>query len=163
MVLGAVSAASYFGLSAWWAPARERTAVADTRPGASTSTTGRPAPVPSTPTTTSTTTTTAVPGIAPVVDHDGRRYAIGRPGDVVLVGPWRCDGRALPAVLHPADGTVHVFAEWAPAGGSVLATAVATVPGADGLRALDVSTGCARLLVTGSGRDLTTLTEEDLR
>ncbi len=165
LVLGAVSAAGYFGLSAWWAPARERTAVADTRPtpGAPTTTTGRPTPVPSTRPTTTTTTTTALLEVAPVVEHDGRRYAIGAPGDVVLVGPWRCDGRPLPAVVHPADGTVHVFGEWAPSGGSVRATAVATVPGADGLRAVGVSADCADLLVTGSGRDLTTLTAEDLR
>ncbi len=158
VVLVAVSAASYFGLSAWWAPGRERVAVATPTSTATTA---------ATPTNTSTalppSTTPGGPEAAPVVDHDGRRYAVGAPGDVVVVGPWLCDGVDLPAVLHPADGTVHLFRRWAPAGGTVEATTVATVPGADGLVGAELQTGCAQLIVTGSGRDLTILTTEDLR
>ena len=68
----------------------------------------------------------------------------------------------LPAVLHPADGTVHLFRQWAPAGGTIEATTVATVPGADGLTAAELQPGCAHLIVTGADRDLTILTKEDL-
>ena len=81
----------------------------------------------------------------------------------MVVGPWLCDGVDLPAVLHPADGTVHLFRRWAPAGGTVEATTVATVPGADGLAGAELQAGCAQLIVTGAGRDLTILTTEDLR
>jgi hypothetical protein len=156
LVLVAVSTASYFGLSAWWAPGRERAAVADT-------TAMRSAISPATTAPATTTSLPAATGGATVVDHDGRRYAVGAPGDVVVVGPWLCDGTDLPAVLHPDDGTVHLFRRWAPAGGTVEAVTVATVPGADGLRGATLQPGCAQLLVTGSGRDLTILTAEDLR
>ncbi|MEL0076379.1 MAG: hypothetical protein VW708_09650 [Ilumatobacter sp.] len=44
-----------------------------------TTTTTAPAPSPSPP--------TPAPG-APTIDHGGRRYAVGDPGDVVILGDW---------------------------------------------------------------------------
>ncbi|MEX2659119.1 MAG: serine/threonine-protein kinase [Acidimicrobiales bacterium] len=44
------------------------------------------------------------------------RYAIGRPGDVLLFGDWDCDGIVTPAVHRPDAGKVIVFDRWAVAG-----------------------------------------------
>jgi hypothetical protein len=155
LALLAVVAATYFGLSAWWAPSTVRRV--DASPVASRPpTTATTAPIPST------TASSAVAGPGPVVDHDGRRYQVGRAGDVVAVGPWLCDGRQLPAVLHPADGTVHLFDGWAADGGSLSARLVATVPGATALEPAAAMPDCSALAVTGGGT-LTTLTPEDLR
>jgi hypothetical protein len=176
-----VGATTYLGLSALWstrpdqrlgtasAPAA-RAGSTTTRAtiAASTSTIG-PAPTTS-PSTTSTTspssTTTAPPGARPdgptVVVHEGRRYAIGAPGDIVVVGPWRCDGVELPAVLRTGDGTVSVFDAWAAPGGQATARAVATLAGASGLTVVADGPDCAVLSVTGPTGPLTTLTADDL-
>ena len=60
----------------------------------------------------STTTTTTVASYDGVIEHDGRRYALGSPGDVVLIGDWDCDGVDAPAVHRPATGQVWRFDEW---------------------------------------------------
>jgi hypothetical protein len=158
VALLAIGATTYFGLSAWWSPSEGRTAVATpTAPRLT---------APSTPTPTPTTTELER---APVIEHDGRRYEVGTPGDIVLVGPWLCDGSDLPVVLHPADGTVHLFTGWASEGSSLTAHTVATVPGAGGLSPSMTGPGCADLLVTDidtdtdTGQVLATLTTEDLR
>ncbi len=49
---------------------------------------------------------------APVVEHAGVRYAIGLPGDLVVLGDWDCDGIATPVVVRPADGSVWAFPSW---------------------------------------------------
>jgi hypothetical protein len=41
------------------------------------------------------------------------RFEVGRPGDVVTLGDWDCDGGATPAVLRPTTGEVFVFPAWA--------------------------------------------------
>ena len=48
-------------------------------------------------------------GSATTVDHEGRRYAVGDPGDLVAVGDWRCDGRPTPALYRPRTGSLFVF------------------------------------------------------
>ncbi len=58
------------------------------------------------PTTAPATTTTAAPALspsppapapdAPTIDHGGSRYAVGEPGDVVVLGDWTCDGVPTP-------------------------------------------------------------------
>lgn len=42
-----------------------------------------------------------------------RRFDVGRPGDLVVLGDWDCDGGATPAVLRPSTGEVFVFSTWA--------------------------------------------------
>jgi hypothetical protein len=178
-----VGATTYLGLSALWSSRpdqragatsvqAERARTTTTRATIATSTTARPTPTTAPPTTTTTSTTspsapaTTAPGAAPegsaVVVHEGRRYAVGAPGDVVVVGPWRCDGVELPAVLRTADGTVSVFDTWAPPGGQATARAVATLAGASGLTVVADGPGCAVLAVTGPTGPLTTLTLDDL-
>ena len=53
-------------------------------------------------------------GVLSVPDGSGgrRRFALGAPGDEVLLGDWDCDGRATPAVYRPDTGEVHLFAAW---------------------------------------------------
>lgn len=55
------------------------------------------------------------PGTAPatVLEHAGVRYAIGDPGDIVVLGDWDCDGMPTPSVVRRADGSAWVFRRWA--------------------------------------------------
>ena len=94
---------------------------------------------PATPTVSSSTstTTTAVPPFDGRIEHAGRRYAVGEPGDVVLLGDWDCDGTSSPAVHRPATGQVWRFDAW-PETATPLAPAV-------------VSTGAADVAVRRSG------------
>lgn len=48
-----------------------------------------------------------------VVTVDGTRYRVGRPGDVVTVGEWKCDRTTAVALLRPTTGEVFVFDRWA--------------------------------------------------
>ena len=57
-----------------------------------------------------------VPREGNVLTHDGHRYEVGDPGDVILLGDWDCDGRATPAAYRPAAGEAHVFNGWAEPG-----------------------------------------------
>jgi hypothetical protein len=169
--LVAIGATTYFGLSAWWSPSGAPNAVATPvvrQAPSSTSTTLRPTTSTTSAATTSTTvaattTSTTVISEPTVVEHDGRRFEVGSGGDVVIVGPWLCDGQDLAVALHPGDGTVHLFAGWAPNGGVLAARVVATVPDATGLDHVADGPGCADLTVTGAGRVLATLTAQDLR
>ena len=85
-----------------------------------TTTTTAPAPSPSPP----------APG-APTIDHGGRRYAVGDPGDVVILGDWTCDGVPTPAVLRPETGEVAVFVAWPTPGAHIEPEVVTTVEGAE--------------------------------
>lgn len=85
-----------------------------------------------------------------VVRHHGRQFAVGRPGDRVVLGDWTCDGTRTPAVLRPRKGEVHVFDEWAEPGMPVTARLIATHLGATEL--LVDHGACDRLRVrTGDG------------
>ena len=86
-----------------------------------TTTTTAPAPSPSPP----------APG-APTIDHGGRRYAVGDPGDVVVLGDWTCDGVPTPAVLRQETGEVAVFVAWPTPGAHIEPEVVTTVEGAEG-------------------------------
>lgn len=95
----------------------------------------------------------------PEVEHNGRRYAVGRPGDLVLLGDWSCDGTKTPAVLRPASGEVAVFARWPTAGSALRPDLVEIVQGAIDL-AVDEATACDRLRIhTPDGSRLLTLEE----
>jgi hypothetical protein len=85
---------------------------------------------------------------AAVVDHDGARFAVGEPGDLVAVGDWDCDGTPTPAVARPADGTVWAFAAWADGSGSVTALPLGTVDGPAAVAAVPAEGGCDALVVT---------------
>lgn len=101
-------------------------------------------PPPSTATSgaTSTTTTSAPVATAPggVVLREGRRWQVGEPDDVVVLGRWSC-GEPLPAVLRPSTGQVWRFDDWAGA-----ARALTIRPGVVALDRRSVG-GCDRLLV----------------
>ena len=49
---------------------------------------------------------------AAVIEHDGRRYAIGATGDFVETGDWDCDGQATAAIVRPGTGGVVLFDAW---------------------------------------------------
>lgn len=89
-----------------------------------------------------------------VVTFEGRRYEVGEPGDLVVVGDWDCDGTPTPAVLRPRSGEVFAFDSWgsgepvevAPISQVSSAEALVTTPGAGGCTALAVRMADQRLV-----------------
>ena len=53
-------------------------------------------------------------GVARTTAPDGTllRFSIGRPGDVLVVGHWRCARAQLPAVYRPSSGQVFYVTVW---------------------------------------------------
>lgn len=51
-----------------------------------------------------------------VADVGGRprTYRLGRPGDVVVVGDWDCDGIATPGLYRPSTGEALQYDSWDP-------------------------------------------------
>jgi hypothetical protein len=87
-----------------------------------------------------------------VVEAAGRRWSVGRPGDVPATGDWSCSGRSSLAVLRPDTGQVFVFGGWAGPGRDVAAPLAARVEGAFALRPADLDgDGCLDLLVERAG------------
>ena len=56
---------------------------------------------------------------AAVIEHGGRRYAVGATGDFVEVGDWDCDGQATAAIVRPSTGGVVLFDSWPDPGETV--------------------------------------------
>ena len=94
-----------------------------------------------------------------IIDHQGRRYGVGRPGDKALIGDWTCDGTPTLALLQPSTGTVAVFASWPAPSRRLQADYVTVIDGATDLRN-DPSGGCDQLRVTHAGGS--TLIEPEL-
>ena len=105
------------------------------------------------PTTTSTVTRPTLvwpppPADPVIVEADGARYEVGRPGDEVVLGDWDCDGTSTPALLRPSTGDVFVFADWADAGRDITVEATTQLPGASAITAEDDDgDGCHHLVV----------------
>lgn len=108
-----------------------------------TTTTTAPAPSPSPP--------TPAPG-APTIDHGGRRYAVGDPGDVVILGDWTCDGVPTPAVLRRETGEVAVFVAWPTPGAHMEPEVVTTVEGAESFAPDSRPCPNVRVRTTGGSR-----------
>ena len=49
---------------------------------------------------------------AAVLEHGGRRYAVGATGDFVETGDWTCDGQATAAIVRPSTGGIVLFDVW---------------------------------------------------
>lgn len=77
------------------------------------------------------TTTSAAAPVAPafdgIVEVGGVRYSVGRPGDLVAVGDWDCDGEATVGLVDHRSGHVFLFDRWAGAGAEVSMPAAAVV------------------------------------
>ena len=88
------------------------------RPTTGSDATGRDATGADNPTYTSLSATepggSAEPAAGLIHDRDGRRYAIGTEGDLVVIGDWNCDGVATPAIARPGTGQVAMFDRWPP-------------------------------------------------
>lgn len=61
----------------------------------------------------------AEPAAGLIHDRDGRRYAIGSEGDLVVIGDWDCDGEATPAIARPDTGQVVLFDRWPSPGATI--------------------------------------------
>jgi hypothetical protein len=52
--------------------------------------------------------------VVPLIDGEPpRRYEIGLPGDLMVLGDWDCDGIDTPALYRPATGQLFKFFGWA--------------------------------------------------
>ena len=47
-----------------------------------------------------------------VLEHGGRLFGVGAPGDFVQTGDWNCDGEPTPAIVRPSTGDVVLFDAW---------------------------------------------------
>lgn len=94
-----------------------------------------------------------VPILSPngVLSNSVGRYQVGAPGDVIVVGRWRCGSEAVPAVLRPATGQVWTFDSWPVRAGSIVGRLEAQVPGAWTLRVRPGPSGCDELEVERRG------------
>ena len=54
----------------------------------------------------------SIPEAAAVLEHGGRRYAVGAVGDFVETGDWDGDGRVTAAIVRPSTGGVVLFDAW---------------------------------------------------
>jgi hypothetical protein len=91
-----------------------------------------------------------------VVEVDGVRYGVGRPGDLLAVGDWDCDGSATVALVHAGTGEVFVFDGWASGTTAEETASGATVPGAAELVSVDDDgDGCPALVVVDDHGDRT--------
>ena len=61
----------------------------------------------------------AEPAAGLIHDRDGRRYAIGAEGDLVVIGDWDCDGEATPAIARTSTGHVVLFDRWPSPGATI--------------------------------------------
>ena len=94
----------------------------------------------------------AEPAAGLIHDRDGRRYAIGAEGDLVVIGDWDCDGEATPAIARTSTGQVVLFDRWPSPGATISesdASARRVVDDLIGveLERADESGGCDRLRV----------------
>ena len=76
----------------------------------------------------------------------GRRYALGRPGDALVVGDWDCDGRATPALYRSTTGDVFLFDAWA-GHGPVVAERDGGRRAANGVASVERDAGSCDLVV----------------
>lgn len=91
---------------------------------------------------------------AKVLDHNGRRYAIGLAGDLVTTGDWDCDGDATPAIVRPATGAVVLFDAWPDPGETISMPVRWNVPAAVGVEASRNESCDLLRVVTASGSRL---------
>ncbi|MEO7555292.1 MAG: protein kinase [Acidimicrobiales bacterium] len=82
-----------------------------------------------------------------VVDGAERRYHLGAPGDVLLVGDWDCDGIATPGLYRPAEGLALQFASWDP-GAQGAAPAQSATLEADGQPRVEPADGACDVITT---------------
>jgi hypothetical protein len=75
-------------------------------------------------------------------------YAVGRPGDVPLLGDWDCDGADTLSLYRSSTGEVYRFDAWPRAG--PLETGTAGVGPAGGSPRIEHAAGCDRLVVEAS-------------
>ena len=54
-----------------------------------------------------------------VAEEEPRRFQLGRPDDILLLGDWDCDGTDTPGLYRPASGQVYYFFEWARPGAAL--------------------------------------------
>ena len=61
----------------------------------------------------------AEPAAGLIHNREGRRYAIGAEGDLVVIGDWDCDGEATPAIARTSTGHVVLFDRWPSPGATI--------------------------------------------
>jgi hypothetical protein len=98
------------------------------------------------PTTSTTAAVVPVRVIGTTLVVGDRRYQVGQPGDLVVIGDWDCVGGVTPALLRPSTGEVFVFGSW-PVDGAVSVRPVGQVLGATTPHVEVGAEGCSSLVV----------------
>ena len=88
-----------------------------------------------------------------IVSVDGHQFAVGDPGDRVVLGDWNCDGEPTAALARPSTGSVYVFDRWPVAGVEATAEPVTTVIGAVDVRAEERGDCTALFAVRADGSE----------
>lgn len=88
-----------------------------------------------------------------VLEHEGMRYEVGGPGEIVVLGDWDCDGTPTPSVVRPADGSVWTFPRWTTGPEVVVARALGTAPSPVAAAARPEPSGCDVLAITTAAGD----------
>lgn len=76
-----------------------------------------------------------------VIEAAGEKWAIGDPGDDIVLGDWNCDGAVTPGAYRHATGEVFVFAGWAEHDRPLTAEPVGRVEGGVALEAVATIVG----------------------
>ena len=91
-----------------------------------------------------------------VLTTSAGRFAVGRAGDLIVLGRWDCGPVALPALLRPSNSEVWVFDTWPTPGTDVAARPLARVAGASSMAVSPAADGCDLLRILRSdGRSVT--------
>jgi hypothetical protein len=88
-----------------------------------------------------------LPRTGGVIVTTAGRFRVGEPGDVLVVGRWRCSSGLL-ALLRPATGEIWVFDSWAGPAGPSAARLTTRIAGAVSLEVDPGPSGCDLLRVT---------------
>lgn len=78
---------------------------------------------------------------------DGRRFAVGQPGDHLVLGDWTCDDRDRPGLYRPSSGQVFTFDRWPAPGASTTSDQVSHTGVHDGIPRVVPPTGAGCDLV----------------
>ena len=88
-----------------------------------------------------------------IVSVDGHQFAVGDPGDRVVLGDWNCDGEPTAALARPSTGSVYVFDRWPVVGVEATAEPITTVIGAVDVRAEERGDCTALFAVRADGSE----------
>lgn len=107
---------------------------------------------------------TSADGEAPLIEHKGRMYRIGQPGDRVLIGDWACSDSATAVVIRPSTREIFLFTDWARDETPIEVAPASHVPGGTDISSISVDAtrcGVLQMVRPDGSRVSMTLTSSD--